>query len=142
MRNPTLVIVLLILFALVPIGLWIAMAASLEPSGFGRNIGKAILVLLSPAAFAGLLMIVGAAIFNRSRRAGRIFATVGAAIVGAGALILAGLWLERAGNCIEATRYCTDRLVEGGSLLLYAIAHIGLIALIWRTRRGELSAHA
>ncbi|HEY7609924.1 MAG TPA: hypothetical protein VIF14_11885 [Alphaproteobacteria bacterium] len=142
MRNPVLVIVLLVIFALVPIGAWGAMLASLEPVGLGRNIGKAILVLLSPLAFAGLLMILGATMFNRTRRAGRIIATVGAAIVGFGALALAVLWLERAGRCVEASRFCTDRLAEGSGFLLYAIAHIGLIVLVWRARRDEMSSAA
>jgi hypothetical protein len=140
MRHPTLVIVLLVLLALVPIGAWLAMAASLDPVGLGRSIGLAILVLLSPLAFAGLLMIVGAAIFNRTRRAGRIVATVGAGIALAGGLVLAGLWLDRVGRCVEGSSFCTDRLVEAGGFLLYAIAHVVLIALIWRARRGELSS--
>ena len=142
MRNPILVIVLLVLLALVPIGAWLAMAASLDPVGLGRSIGKAILVLLSPFAFAGVLMIVGAAMFNRTRRAGRIFATVGAAIVAVGAMVGAGLWLDRVGRCVEGSSYCADRLVEGGALLLYAFAHIGLIALVWRARRGETAPAA
>lgn len=142
MRSPTLVIVVLVLFALVPIGACTAMLASLDPAGLGRSIGLAIVVVLSPLAFAGLLMIIGAAIFNRTRRAGRIFATVGSGIIVAGALILAGLWIDRTANCVEASRFCTDRLVEGGSFLLYAFAHVGLIALIWRARRGELSSAA
>lgn len=140
MRNPVLVIVLLVILALVPIGAWVAMAASLDPAGLGRSIGKAILVVLSPFAFAGLLMVSGAALFNCTRRAGRIVATVGASIVLAGALGLAGLWLERVGRCVEASTFCTDRLGEGGGFLLYAIAHVGLIALIWRARRGESSS--
>ena len=142
MRSPALIVTLLVLFGLVPIGLCAAMLASLEPVGMGRSIGLAIVVVLSPLAFAGLLMIVGAAMFNRTRRAGRIFATVGAGIVIAGALILAGLWLDRAGNCVEASNYCLDRLAEGGSFVLYAIAHIGMIALVWRARRDELSSAA
>ena len=142
MRSPTLVIVLLVLFGVAPIGGWLAMAASLDSAGLGRSIGKAILVLLSPLAFAGLLMIIGAAMFNRTRRAGRIFATVGSGIVVAGALILAGLWLERTGRCVEGSSFCMDRLAEGGGFLLCAIAHIGLIALVWRARRDELSSGA
>lgn len=140
MRNPTLVIVLLVLFGLVPIGFCAAMLANLEPVGMGRSIGLAIVVVLSPLAFAGLLMIIGAAMFNRTHRAGRIFATVGSAIVIAGALILAGLWIERMGRCVEASSFCIDVLAEGGGFLAYAIAHIGLIALAWRARRGESSS--
>ena len=140
MRNPTLVIVLLILLGLVSIGLCVAMLANLEPAGLGRSIGLAIVVVLSPLAFAGLLMIIGAAMFNRTHRAGRVFATVGSCIVVAGALILAGMWLERTGRCVEGSSFCVDRLAEGGGFLLYAIAHIGLIALVWRARRGELSS--
>jgi hypothetical protein len=140
MRNPVLVIILLVLFALVPIGAWLAMAGSLEPAGLGRSIGRAILVILAPLGFAGLLMILGAIMFNRTRRAGRIFATVGAGIVVVEIGIFAVMWLERAGSCVEAGRFCTDRVVETGALFLYAIAHIGLIALIWRARRDELSS--
>ena len=142
MRNPILVIVPLILFALVAIGAWVAMAASLDPVGLGRSIGRAILVLLSPFAFAGLLMIVGAAMFNRTLRAGRIFATVGAAIAGLGALLLAAVWLGRARRCVEGLHLCTDNLVELGAILAYAIAHFGMIALVWRARRGELPSAA
>src|SRR6185369_16438892 len=111
MRNPTLAIVLLVLFGLVPIGAWLAMAASLEPVGLGRSIGRAILVVLAPLGFAGILMILGAAMFNRTRRAGRIFATVGAGIMFAGVGFLAALWLDRAGRCVESGSYCTDLLV-------------------------------
>ena len=140
MRNPVLVIVLLVALALVPIGGWLAMAASLDPAGLGRSIGKAILVLLSPLAFAGLLMIVGAATFNRTLRAGRIFATVGAAIAGIGALLLAAVWFGRARRCVDGLHLCTDNLVELGAMLAYAFALFGLIALVWRARRGEMPA--
>ena len=94
----------------------------------------------SPLAFAGLLMILGAAMFNRTRRAGRIVATVGASIVLAGALVLSGLWLDRVGRCVDGSSFCTDRLAEAGGFFLYAIANAALIALIWRARRGELSS--
>jgi hypothetical protein len=137
MRNPTLAIVLLVLFGLVPIGAWLAMAASLEAVGLGRSIGRAILVVLAPLGFAGILMILGAAMFNRTRRAGRIFATVGAGIMFAGVGFLAALWLDRAGRCVEGGSYCTDLLFQGGGGFLYAIAHIVLIALVWRVRRSE-----
>ena len=142
MRNPIVVIVLLVILALVPIGAWVAMAADLEPAGLGRSIGKAILVLLAPMAFAGLLMVVGAAMFERTRRAGRIFATVGAAIAGAGSLILAAIWFGRTGRCVDGVNICTDNLVELGLMLVYAIAHFGLIALVWRARRGEAPIEA
>jgi len=142
MRNPTVVIVLLVLFGLVPIGLCGAMLASLVPAGLGRSIGLAIVVLLSPFAVAGGLMIVGAAMFNRTQSAGRIFATTGAAIVAVGAAILAAMWSDRIGRCVEDSSFCTDRVVEGVGLLVYSIAHIGLIALVWRARRGELSSVA
>jgi high-affinity K+ transport system ATPase subunit B len=142
MRKPLVAVVLLVLLALVPIGAWVAMAASLDPVGLGRSIGMAILVVTSPFAIAGLLMIGGAAIFNRTRRAGRVVATVGAAIAGIGGVVVAAFWLERVGRCVEGSSFCTDRLVEGGGLLLYAVAHAGLIVLIWRARRGELSSAA
>jgi hypothetical protein len=140
MRSPAIAIVLLVLLALVPIGAWAAMAASLDPVGLGRSIGLAILVVLSPLAFAGLLMILGAVMFKRTQRAGRIVATVGAGIVLAGALVLSGLWFDRVGRCVEGSSFCTDRLVEAGGFLLYGIAHAALIALIWRARRGDLSS--
>lgn len=142
MRNPVVAIVLLVLFALVPIGAWLAMAASLDPAGLGRGIGKAILVILAPLGFAGLLMILGAAMFNRTRRAGRVLATVGAAIVVAEVGFFAAIGLERGARCVEASGFCTDRLVEGGGLLGYAFAHVGLIVLVWRARRSELSPGA
>lgn len=138
MRNPIVVIVLLVILALVPIGAWLAMAASLEPAGLGRSIGRAILVLLSPMVLAGLLMIAGALMFNRTRQAGRIVATVGAAIAGSGTLLLAAIWLGRARACVDGLHLCTDNLVELGAMLAYALAHFGLIALVWRARRGEM----
>ena len=139
MRNPILAVVLLVILGLVPIAGWLAMAASLESTGLGRSIGKAILVILAPLGFAGILMILGAVMFNRTRRAGRIFATVGAAIVALGIGILALVWFDRAGRCVEGSSFCTDLAVQGAGLL-YAIAHIGLIALIWRARRNESSS--
>jgi hypothetical protein len=138
MRNPIVVIALLVVLALVPIGGWVAMAASLDPAGLGRSIGKAILVLLAPMAFAGLLMIVGAVMFDRTRRAGRIFATVGASIAGAGSLILAAIWFGRTGRCVDGVNICTADHVVLGLMLAYSIAHFGLIALVWRARRGEM----
>lgn len=138
MRSPIVVIVLLVILALVPIGAWLAMATSLDPAGLGRSIGKALLVLLAPMAFAGMLMIVGAAIFDRTRRAGRIFATVGASLAGAGSLFLAAVWLGCARRCVEGLHLCTDNLVELGAMLAYAVAHFALIALVWRARRGEM----
>jgi len=142
MRKPILVIILLVLFGLVPIGAWLAMALSLDPAGLGRSIGKAILVLLAPLAFAGCLMILGATLFNRTRRAGRIFATVGSGIVVAGVGFLAVMWLDPVVRCVEASSFCTDRLVEGGFFFFYALAHVGLIVLAWRARREELSSRA
>jgi hypothetical protein len=140
MRNPTLTIVLLVLFGIVPLVLWAWMAASLDPAGLGRNIGKAILVVLSPFVFAGLLMIVGSAMFNRTLRAGRIMATVGAGIVVAGTGFFGLLWLGRAARCVERASLCNDLLMQGGGVFLYAVAHVALIALIWRARRGEVSS--
>jgi hypothetical protein len=138
MRNPTVVIVLLVILALVPIGAWLAMAFSLEPAGLGRSLGKAILVLLAPLAFAGFLMVVGAVMFNRAPCAGRIVATVGAAVAGAGSLLLAAIWFGRARGCVDGLHLCTDNLAELGAMLAYAIAHFGLIALVWHARRGEM----
>jgi high-affinity K+ transport system ATPase subunit B len=136
MRNPVVAIVLLVLLGLVPIGVWSAMASTLDPAGLGRSIGKAILVVLAPLPFAGLLMILGAAMLRRTRRAGRIFATVGAAIVLAGAGALSVMWLARVGRCIEGSSYCWDRMIEGGAGLVYALAHAALIALTWRARES------
>jgi hypothetical protein len=142
MRNPIVVIILLVIFALVPIGGWAAMAANLDPSGLGRSIGKAILVLLSPFVLAGVLMIAGAVMLERTRRAGRIVATIGAAIAGAGALVLAAIWFGRTGRCVDGVNVCTNELVVLGLMLAYAIAHSGLFALVWRARRGELTLAA
>lgn len=120
------------LFGLVPIAAWIAMAASLDPVGLGRSIGKAILVVLSPGLVAGLLMILGAILLRRTRRAGRIYATIGAAIMLAGVGFLSVWWLTRATRCIEAASFCLDRMVEGGAGLAYAVVHGVLIVLLWR----------
>ena len=138
MRNPVVVIVLLVLFGIVPLVLWAWMAAALDPAGLGRSIGKAILVVLSPLAFAGLLMIVGSAMFNRTLRAGRIVATVGAGIVVAETGGFGLLWLARASRCVERASMCNDLLMQGGGVFLYAAVHAALIALIWRARRGEV----
>jgi hypothetical protein len=124
--------VMLVVLGLIPIGLWIAMAASLEPVGLGRSLGRAILVVLAPGAVAGLLMLAGAAFFARTRRAGRILATVGAGIIVAGVGFLALTWLERVSRCDEATRFCADRLAEGLGGLAYALLHAALIVLLWR----------
>lgn len=142
MRNPTVVIVLLVILALVPIGAWLAMAASLDPAGLGRSLGKAILVLLAPMAFAGILMIAGAVLFGRAPISARIVATVGAAIAGLGSLLLAAIWFGRARGCVDGLHLCTDNLVELGLMLAYAVAHFGLIALVWHARRGETPAAA
>jgi hypothetical protein len=117
-------------------------AVTIDSAGWNRIFGRAFTILLAPFGFAGLLMIIGAAMLKRTRRAGRITATVGASLLAAGAAVFAVLWLDRIGRCVEGGSFCTDRLVEGGALLLYAIAHIGLIVLIWRARRGELSAQS
>lgn len=138
MRNPTVVIILLVILALVPIGGWLAMAANLDPAGLGRSIGKAILVLLAPLVLAGLLMIAGAVMLERTQNAGRIVATVGAAIAGGGSLLLAAIWLGRTRSCVDGLHLCTDNLVELGAMVAYAIAHFGLIALVWAARRGEM----
>jgi len=136
MRNPVLVVTLLAILGVVPIAAWLAMAANLEPAGLGRSIGRAILVVLAPLGFAGVLMILGAVMFNRTRRAGRIFATVGAGIAAAGVGFLAVLWLGRAGRCVDGAGYCTDLLGQGAGGVVYAILHIGVIVLVWRARRG------
>ena len=139
MRRPFLIVGALGLFGLAPIATWVAMAASLEPPGLGRNIGMAILVVLSPGAVAGVLMILGAILFRRTRRAGRIFATVGAAIMLAGVGFLSVWWLARASRCVEATGFCLGRLVEGGAGLAYALAHVVLILMVWRRSNGRVA---
>jgi hypothetical protein len=141
MRNPVAIIVLLILLGIVPIVAFAAMGVvTLNSAGWNRMFGGAFTVLLAPFGFAGLLMIVGAAMLNRTRRAGRIVATVGTGIVTAGTAFLGAAWLLRAGRCVEASSFCIDRLLEGGGLVLYALMHIGVIVLMWRVRRGELSS--
>ena len=143
MRNPVVAIVLLVLLGLVPIGVWSAMASTLDSVGMGRLYGKAILILtiLAPLPFAGLLMILGAVLLRRTRRAGRIFATVGAAIVLVEVGALSIVWLGRVSSCIEGSSYCWDRMIEGGAGLVYALGHAALIALIWRVReRGGLNS--
>jgi hypothetical protein len=139
MRTPVAAVVLLILFGLVPVGLWLAMTVSLEPVGLGRNIGMAILVVLSPAFFGGLLMIAGAAMLQRTRRFGRIVATVGAGIVALEAAVIALFWLARVSRCTEDGSFCVERMAEGGAAFLFALAHVAVIILVWRrdTARAE-----
>lgn len=131
---------LLILFGIVPLVLFGWMALSLDPGGLGRSIGKAILVVLSPFVLAGLLMMLGSAMFNRTLRAGRVMATVGAGIVVAGTAFLGVLWLWRAGRCVERASSCNDLLMHSVGMLVYAAAHVALIVCIWRARRGEMSS--
>lgn len=141
MRGSVLIIGALCLFGLAPIAAWIAMAASLDPGGMGRSIGMAILVVLSPGAVAGMLMILGAILLRRTRRAGRILATIGAAIMIAGVGFLSVMWLARASRCVEAGSFCVDRLIEGGAGLAYVLIHGVLIALLWR-RDDRVEAHS
>lgn len=142
MRNPAFVIVLLVLFGIVPFVLFGWMAASLDPAGLGRSIGKAILVVLSPFLLSGLLMIVGSVMLNRTLRAGRIMATVGAGTVAAGTGFFGLLRLESIGSCVEGAGLCGDLLLQSGGMLLYAAAHLALIVFVWRARRGEMSSAA
>ncbi len=140
MRNPTVTIVLLVLLGVVPVLAVLAMGAvTMDSAGWNRIFGRAFTVLLAPFGFAGLLMIIGAAIFNRTLRAGRIMATVGAGLVVGGTGFFGILWLERAGRCVERASLCNDLLMQGGGMFLYAVAHVALIIFIWRAR-GEVSS--
>lgn len=132
MRSLTLVTVLLIVSSLVPIGLWLAMAASVEPAGIGRSIGRAILVVLSPSAFAGLLMIAGAVMLHHTPQAARIVATIGTAVVLVAGLGAGAMLARSYANCGGAG--CGEELVRAVAAFAYALAQIGLIALIWRVR--------
>jgi hypothetical protein len=142
MRNSATVIGLLLVFGLVPVAAWFAMAANLDPGGLGRSIGGAILVMMAPLALAGLLMILGAVTFNRTRSAGRVLATIGAGTMLAGTGTLAAVWLGRVGRCVEGSSYCMDLVVESAGAFLYAAAQGVLIVLIWRARRDHSPATA
>lgn len=132
MRSLTLVTVLLVVSSLVPIGVWLLMAANVEPAGFGRAIGRAILVLLSPPAFAGLLMIAGAVMLHHTPHAARIVATIGTVVVLVAGLGVAAMLARSYANCGGAG--CGEELVRAVAAFAYALAQIGLIALIWRVR--------
>ncbi len=132
MRGQTLIVLLLVASALVPIGAWLLMYANLEPSGLGRSIGKAILVVMAAPAFGGLLMIAGAVMFHHAPRAARIVATVGAVVVLASGLVAAAVLAYGYANCGGAG--CSEEFVAAAVGFVYAIAQIGLIALIWRAR--------
>ena len=134
MRHPAFIIGLLVAFGLIPVGLWVAFAATLEPAGLGRSVGKALLVLFAPLPVGGALMIFGAALLLRTRIAGRIVATVGAGIVALGGFVIGGGWVKRFAEC-GPVGACGDELVGAGATLLYAVVHLGVIALVWRARR-------
>jgi len=134
--------ILLIVFGLIPVALWIALAANIEPAGLGRSIGLAILVLLAPLPFGGVLMIAGAAWLTRTRRLGRILATIGAAIMLIGVAILAIVWVRRFADCGGPPGACTGTLIEGLGGFAYALAHAGLIALVWRGAGAPQSSNA
>lgn len=133
MRSLTLLTVLLVVSALVPIGAWLAMAASIEPAGIGRSIGRAILVVLSPSAFAGLLMIAGAVMLHHTPQAARIVATIGTAIVLIAGFGAAAVLARAYSNCGGD---CGEELFHAIAAFVYAFAQFGLIALIWRARAG------
>lgn len=132
MRNLTLVTVVIVASSLVPIGAWLAMAASIEPAGIGRSIGRAILVVLSPSAFAGLLMIAGAVMLHHTPQSARIVATIGTAIVLIAGFVAAAVLTRRYANCGGVG--CGEELVHAVLAFAYAFAQIGLIVLIWRAR--------
>jgi len=142
MNRTALAGILLVVFGLVPIVVWIAMALNLEPSGLGRSIGRALLVVLAPLPFGGALMILGAAFLRRTRRAGRIYATVGAAIVLAGVAFLSAVWMRRLASCGGPAGICTPELIEALAGFAYASIHGGLIALVWRGYRANAPASA
>lgn len=131
MRSLTLVTVLLIASSLVPIGLWLAMAASVEPAGIGRSIGRAILLVMSPSAFAGLLMIAGAVMLHHTPQAARIVATIGTAVVLVAGFGAAAVLTRRYSSCGGD---CGEELFHAIAAFVYAFAQFGLIALIWRAR--------
>jgi hypothetical protein len=131
-RNPAFLRTLLVVFGLVPIGAWIAVASTLEPSGLGRSIGKAILVVLSPLPAGGLLMILGGAMFAAKPGAARIVATIGAGMVFVGALFLAVVWARRFTGCGSRTGICESELLQTLVLVVYAAVHVALIVLVWR----------
>jgi len=134
LHHPVFVRLLLIVLGLVPIGVWIALASTLEPSGLGRNIGKAILVVVFPMPAGGALMILGAALMGAKPRGGRIVATIGTVIVGLGALFFTVVWVRRFTGCGGPAGVCTPELLQALGLFGYALLHTALIALVWRGR--------
>jgi hypothetical protein len=139
-RNSALIRILLVVFGLIPVGAWIAMAASLEPVGLGRSIGLALLIILAPLPGGGLLLILGAGTMAKAPRAGRIAATVGAAMVGLTVLFIAAVWARRFADCGGPPGICTPELLESLGLLAYALLQGGLAALVWRSRRNSADA--
>lgn len=137
MRNAALVIVFLVLSGLVPVGGWLLMLSNLDPAGLGRSIGKAILLLLSPAAIAGLLMIAGAAMIGVAPRGAAIVATVGASLALVSGLVIAVFLTRRYANCGGAG--CREEFMAMAAAFGYAFAQAGLIALIWRARSAAIA---
>jgi len=137
LRHPNFIRFLLLAFGALPVAAWIAFAASLEPSGMGRSIGRAILVVLAPLPFGGLLMIFGAGLMRRRPQAARIVATVGAAIAGLGTAFIATVWGRRFASCGGPDGICTPELLEALALLAFAVLHGWLIVLVWRMRKNS-----
>lgn len=138
-RPPAFIRLLLIALGLVPIGVWLALASTLEPSGLGRSIGKAILVVVFPMPAGGAIMILGAALMGAKPRGGRIVATVGSVIVGLGALFFTAVWVRRFTGCGGPAGVCTPELLQALGLFGYALLHAAMIALIWRRRDSEVN---
>ncbi|MFO0988598.1 MAG: hypothetical protein U1F37_14720 [Alphaproteobacteria bacterium] len=101
---------------------------------FGRAIGRAILVLCSsPAGLRRLrLMIAGAVMLHHTPHAARIVATIGTVVVLVAGLGVAAMLARSYANCGGAG--CGEELVRAVAAFAYALAQIGLIALIWRVR--------
>lgn len=134
MRSTALLVTLLLVFGLVPVVGWLVLAANLDPSGLGRGIGKALLVLFSPMPVGGLLMFGAAALFQRGYLAPRIVATVGTVFVFLGAATIAVAAILHFGSC-GPSGACTSELFRAVGFVVYAALQIGLIVLVWRAPR-------
>jgi len=117
-RRP---LALLVLIGLAAIGVVVVALPIVMGSlrGWSRY-SDAVLLVHAPVVAGGVLMIVASDLLKRARRAGRVVATAGAALVAGAGTLLATAWMS------------LDQEAIGLVGLAYSLAHIAVIVLIWR----------
>jgi hypothetical protein len=131
MPNSTLLKVLLILLALIPIAVWAYVTygfaisyqmaeAGSRKTGYAAAILMILMLALAPAFIGGILMIVGAALLGRRPLGGRIAASIGLGILIVTAIVAFGFEAATA----DYSMYI--------AAIAYVLAHAGLLAWLWR----------